>query len=84
MCESGKTDINTKNESTNGKESILFTNEQLVLKFLKCQIDILPETCQRFIQNYLDPTCEILSSNGINRGILNFVTHSHMALKDVP
>ena len=62
----------------------IYTPHKLTTGIEVSEIDILPDTCQRFIQNYLDATCEILSSNSNNRVILNLVTHSCMALKDVP
>ena len=59
------------NEGIPKKEPEVFTNEQLLLKFLNCHLDILPETRQRLVKNHLEPTCELLLSHGMNRSILN-------------
>ena len=46
--ENTKTKTDTRNEGTTKKEPKVFTNEQLLLKFLNCHFDILPETHQSF------------------------------------
>ena len=74
-------------EAENGKakrEPKIFTNEELLNKFLKCHIDILPETQQRLVKSYLKTTCDLLMSNGMNRSVLNLERRSKMNLNDVP
>ena len=82
--ENTKTKTDTRNEGTTKKEPKVFTNEQLLLKFLNCHLDILPETRQRLVKNYLEPTCELLLSHGMNRSILNLDRRSRMNMNDIP
>ena len=82
--ETTKTKTDTMNEGIPKKEPKVFTNEQLLLKFLNCHLDILPETRQRLVKNYLEPTCELLLSHGMNRSILNLDRRSRMNMNDIP
>ena len=66
------------------KEPKVFTNEQLLLKFLNCHLDILPDTRQRLVKDYLEPTCNLLLSHGMNRSIINLDRRSRMNMNDMP
>jgi len=78
--ESTKTEI----DSVIRKTPKVFTNEQLLIKFLNCHIDILPETRQRLVKNYLQSTCEFLLSKGMSRNMLNLDRRAHIDFKDIP